>query len=375
MEDDLHLRGVDRATGEPLDAVRRRLDWLLGEGGVWRIVRSMDVDLLQEAALLSGGFVGDPEFGLRFSVPEGRAAHVVVGYRPPVVVLLPPHPGVEIALSAGEDEEPSDGATALRSLAATARLMPLNGGEGRVVVSGPTTMARSAALSPEPSLSLGETHLPVVRTLLSRPETFGATSYRLDLAADDTETLAQARETYNRVRDALVIGDYRPVPLPAEFGSLSGQEYVNEEHQVRARVPDGWEGRIIHYPREPLRFAIRKPGVSGVPVLIMADLGSYVDPKAIIGRRPENTDALGLRTEVVGEGAWDKGPTQGYQMLTRCTDESGKTMAVWFAGARYGTKLFTIGARTTPYEACESVKAGWAQFADSLKLGPEALDD
>jgi len=155
VEYDLHLVGTDKRTGEESDITQRRVDWLLEDAGSWKILRSLEVDLRQEAAVLRDGVLQDPEFGLQVTVPDGWLAHAVVDGAPLTVCLLPSDPRAQISITAAETDEPEDGETDCgRSRGATADRMPDLGGTGSLVASGPAEFAGGTGYHSELRLGL-----------------------------------------------------------------------------------------------------------------------------------------------------------------------------------------------------------------------------
>jgi len=121
-------------------------------------------------------------------------------------------------------------------------------------------------------------------------------------------------------------------------------------------------------------LVLSRPGSENHVVLIMVDIGVWVDPKEALQSSIKGGELGGGKLTTIDEGPIEKGEVSGYQATLQGNRDGDKTCTLWQAFLMRSTTLFVLGGFTSPQESYDDLKADWQAMLDSLKLGAEALE-
>ncbi len=368
---DLHLVGVETATGEEVDLTLPHIDWLLlGDRG-WGLLRSMSVDT-EGQAVVGEGRIEDGEFGVRLPMPEGWEAYAVRGNSPRQVSILGADPRTVITLSISQQPEAPKPEAMLPDLP---NVMPMLGGSAELLESGEVTLGGLPGHHSDHRIRLQSLTLRHAEIGCFAAESIGATLYVLSLTTTADEAFEEAKPVFDRLAVNLAFTEKQPVELPPEYGTLTDGTYLNVEHQVRLNLPEGWQARILRNGREPFMLVAAKPGLKNHLALIMVEIGQWVDPQEIARGNLQAQQERAKDLKTIDEGVVEKGAVSGYRVVMQGPRSTGESSTIWQTYLMRSTTLFVLGGYVTPQEGYESLKDEWRQIEESLKLGPEALED
>jgi len=368
---DLHIVGVDKAAGDDVDRTERRIDWLRKTGEDWRILRSVAVDPETSEQLVAGGAVQDKEFGVSLAVPEGWEAQVVGGNCARQFAVVGSAPAAMLTLFIQEVPEAPEPAKIGDSFP---KVMPQLGGSAKLLGEAAVQVAGRPAHRAEYELQLRSLTVQHAQVAYVRKEDVGATLYVLALTATRAESFSEAKPAFEQLLAGAALTERQPTAFPPEYGIIADGRYYNAERQVRMDIPDGWAARLMRNGGKPFMLVLSRPGSENHVVLIMVDIGVWVDPKEALQSSIKGGELGGGKLTTIDEGPIEKGEVSGYQATLQGNRDGDKTCTLWQAFLMRSTTLFVLGGFTSPQESYDDLKADWQAMLDSLKLGAEALE-